>query len=111
MTTPTFPLAKEARDAGWYSRRHETSTSHDQAQFKRRGHYRPITDRPDICGRRGRQIRALQRHKETLAEYQAAVASGTGDRNLFEYKIRVTKRTIAAAQAKLGIEEKYAVQA
>ena len=34
-TKPTYKTTKEAKDAGWFSRRHSTSEEHQKAKTKR----------------------------------------------------------------------------
>lgn len=109
MISPTFVTSKEARDAGWYSRRNESRHERDAAQ----------SQYMEYKGRKARQLSALKRHKEALARYEEMKSiepenwgKESNPVSYCEYKIRVTKRTIAAAQAKLGIwDTEYGVKA
>lgn len=100
MTTSKFASAKEAKDARWFSRRHETAESRHEA-------FRYCEGGPPRT-RRDRQMTALHNREMQLDYWQDYKADPPEDAihpHDVDYKIRCCKREIRCLKERLGIEE------
>lgn len=111
MTVCTFASRKEAKDAKWFSRRHQTQADHDLI----------VSHHPRMAGKHHRRVMALARHEDNLQRLRDELKDLTDPAMCYpkewstedlqrakwdtEYKIRNVKRVIANAKKNLGMTE------
>lgn len=104
MTTPSFATSKEAKEAGWISRRHEYRDSQDSARRYCPGGA-PQTRAQRQYGALLRRQWELQQWKEYKADPQPDALGNTLHPHDVDYKIRCCKREIRCLKQRLNIED------